>query len=181
MNEVIEGNLKFTFPAAWSVVKYDAAAGFAERRVTIQETKRVDILALDPQGCLLIIEIKDFRGFASAVGRRLNPAGPDPLHLEIAHKVRDTISIMLAAFRSRDDELRPICDHLFGGRDRRVDVILFFEEDEPRTRTARGYRDRGAVEHRIRELIRPYAFGCHVQRRRTMPADAPWSVEGIRP
>jgi hypothetical protein len=182
MPEITEGRLVFRFPDDWTVVKYDDARGFAVRRVMIDGTKKVDILALSPapQARLLIIEVKDFRDHAIENRDRMALDGSDPLHIEVAMKVRDTMAILVAAYRARDERLAPVCSHLFGGADRPVDVILFLEEDEPRVRTARGYRDRSNIQQSLKGILRPYGFRCHVQRRRTLPADSPWSVSGVR-
>jgi hypothetical protein len=182
MPEITEDRLVFRFPDDWHVVKYDDPSGFAVRRFKIDGTKKVDILALSPapEPRLLIIEAKDFRDHAIENRHRLKTDGDDPMHIEVAKKVRDTMAVLASAYRDRDEELRPVCSHLFGGVYREVEVILFLEEDEPRAQTARGFRDRSNVELGIKALLKPYGFRCHVQRRRTLPEASPWSVTALR-
>lgn len=179
MHEVTEDRLVFHFPDDWHVVKYDDKRSFASRRFKIDGTKKVDILALSPDSRLLVIEIKDFRHHAIENMHRLKPDGDDPLHIEVAKKVRDTMAVLVAAYRDGDEDLMPVCAHLFRARNRDVDVILFLEEDEPRARTARGFRDRSNVELGIQAQLKPYGFRCRVLRRRTMPADALWTVTAL--
>ena len=179
MPEIVEGRLAFRFPDDWRVVKYDDPGGFAAREVRIDGTKKIDILALRPDTRLILLEIKDFRGHRIEARDRLDPQGADPLPVEIAAKVRDTVSVLLAAFRARDQELSPIAHYLFGGARREVEMILFLEQDPERDRKLRGYRDRTSLQTAVKRLLRPYHFDCRVLRMSGMDARAPWTVRSL--
>lgn len=175
MPEIIEGELCFRFPDGWLVSKFDADDGFAVRKFQIDRTKKVDILALSPKPKLYIIEIKDFRGHDIENRDRLKTDGDDPLHVEVAEKVRDAISTLVAAFRSGDKTLKPFCEHLFGGRNREAEVILHLERDDARARTVKGHRSRADIQSKLKQLVQPYNFRCLVSQK----ADyAPWKVTG---
>lgn len=175
MPKIIEGELCFRFPDGWQAVKFDDKKGFAVGKFRIQGTKKVDILALSPEPKLYIIEIKDIHNNEIENRDRLKTDGDDPLHVEVAEKVRDSVSTLLAAFRSGDESLKPFCEHLFGGRNREAEVILHLERDNARARTTKGYRSRIDIETALKQLVQPYNFRCLVSQK----ADyAPWKVTG---
>ena len=85
--EIIEGALKFEFPATYQAAKYDDWAHYRNQfqNKCSQYNKAVDILAFEEnQNCCWLCEVKDFR---------INGRNPDklPLEQEIAQKVRDTL------------------------------------------------------------------------------------------
>ncbi len=177
MTDIVESGLVFRFPDDWTAKKYDDDTGFVARTCRIDGTKRVDIVALSPDR-LLLIEVKDFRQHAIANKDRMNIKAEDPLHMEMAKKVRDTFAFLVAAHRQDDEELRPFYAHALGSRRKPIDVILFVEEDEARARSVRGRRSRTDIEDGMRSLLRPFNVRCHVQRRRSLPPDSPWTVRG---
>lgn len=177
MKEIVEGSLLFCFPDDWQVEKYDDARGFVARNCRIDDTKRVDIVALSPEK-LFLIEVKDFRKHAIENKDRMNVRGNDPIHLEVAKKVRDTFAFLVAAHRVADETLKPFCAHALGGREKRIDVILFIEEDETRARSVKGRTSRSDLQEGIQTLLKPFGVRCHVQRRRTLPEISPWTVRG---
>lgn len=179
MPEIREGRLIFHFPADWHVVKYDDPTGFSIRRFAVDGTKKVDILALSPEPRLHIIEIKDFRHHGIENLHRMQTGSRRPLHIEVAKKVRDTMAVLVAAYREGDPTLDPFCEHLLGSRAQPVEVVLFLEEDEDLAMTARGYRDRSNIELGIRTQLKPYGFRCRVLRRRTLPQDNIWQVTSL--
>jgi hypothetical protein len=65
MPTIIEGALRFDFPAGWTAAKYDEETGFYRTIVTrhVQHTRDVDIVACPPDETarLLFIEAKDYR------------------------------------------------------------------------------------------------------------------------
>ncbi|SMH58652.1 hypothetical protein [Azospirillum agricola] len=177
MREIVEGSLLFRFPDGWEAEKYDDEGGFVARTCRIDGTKRVDIVALSPDR-LLLIEVKDFRRHAIENKDRMDVKGEDPLHVEVAKKVRDTFAFLVAAHREEDEALKPFYTHALGSRKKPIDVILFVEEDEARASSVRGSRLRTDLAEGMRTLLRPFGVRCHVQRRRSMPEDSPWTVRG---
>lgn len=177
MIDIIEDKLLFRFPDDWIAEKYDRHDGFAARKCKIDGTKRVDILALS-QDELWMIEVKDFRNHAIENKHRMDTDSNDPLHVEVAQKVRDTIAFLFAAYRAGDETLKPYCRHAFVKPDLRVQVILFVEEDEARARILCGRYSRSNLEAGLKVLLAPFGVRCHVQRRSTLPPTCPWTVCG---
>lgn len=161
MTAVTEGRLIFNFDERWSVVKFDAEAGFASR-IDIPSTKKVDIVAAC-QTILLLIEIKDFRGHEANNTHRFARRGDAPLPVELAQKVRDTVSMLLAAQRSQDRDLKRAYDHLFDRAVKPVEVVLFLERDKVRNRKNTGYVSTQNIKGWMTSRLRPYKFSCTVQ------------------
>ena len=178
MTEIVEGNLVFSFPDDWKAEKYDDARGFAARTCRIDETKRIDIVALSPDR-LLMFEVKDFRDHAIENKDRMAVKGDDPLHVEVAKKVRDTFAVLVAAHRAGDETLKPFYSYALGSRKNPIDVILFVEENEDRARSIRGSRLRSDLKGGMEVLLKPFGLRCHVQRRKSMPDTSPWTVRGV--
>lgn len=125
-----------------------------------------------------MIEVKDFRTHAIENKHRMEMDGEDPLHVELAKKVRDTVAFLFAAYRDGDETLAPYCQHAFAKPDRRITVVLFVEEDEQRVRTVKGRSLRTNIEQGMKTLLAPFGVRCHVQRRSTLPPNCPWTVRG---
>lgn len=90
MKTVTEGKLAFDFPAEWRVAKYDEWGFYLSHFQNVCDgAKGIDILALNPNQCLWLIEIKDYR----AVPRQKTLE----LVQEVAIKVRDTLAGLMAA------------------------------------------------------------------------------------
>jgi len=77
--EFEERNVVIQFPSPlWQVVKYDATGSFHCSHVqSSQNTPAVDFIATNGQ-TLLLLEIKDFRGYAEENRARLSPTEPQP-------------------------------------------------------------------------------------------------------
>ena len=90
MSKIIEGDLTFCFPDDWQVTKFD---GWSFYRNQFQQVcggaKAIDILALAPDYCLWLIEVKDYRQQRRAKTIELTD--------EIAYKVRDSLAALVAA------------------------------------------------------------------------------------
>lgn len=178
MIEIDEGKLRFLFPDRWNALKYDAEDGFVALNCIIPGTKRVDIVARSSEGELLLIEVKDFRGHRIENKHRTQTDGDDPLHIEVAQKVRDTFACFLAAHRSGDTTLKPFYDKVIGSKKNPIDVILFLEEDKESGKSVRK-PTRQDIRAHIQKHLKPFHVNCQIQRRVSMPAESPWKVIGI--
>lgn len=82
--------LTFTFPENWNAQKYDEwvfyRQQFAKQRNGI---KAVDAIAIDPDRCAFLIEVKDYR--------HPDTEKPSQLPAAIAAKVLDTLAAMIPA------------------------------------------------------------------------------------
>ena len=87
-----EGNVEWTFPNGWSVVKFDDWAFYRKQfQSCAKGNKAMDIVALPPASDVLwLIEAKDYR-------RNRRDPSKGPLPMEIAEKARDTLAGLLAA------------------------------------------------------------------------------------
>ncbi|MEO5372735.1 MAG: hypothetical protein H7840_00490 [Alphaproteobacteria bacterium] len=171
MITICEGRLCFEFPDEWRAIKYDDEDGFACRKITIPDTRKVDMIVLSPSAVMLF-EVKDFRHYAIENKCRFDLDGNDSLHVEIAKKVRDTLSVLIAAHRQNVDVLFDACRRTHKGD--KTEVILFLEEDEE---CIRKFSDRRSnIQDSINIMLKPFNIRCQVQRRRTLPSSSPWRV-----
>ncbi len=120
MTTITEGVLAFDFLATWRATKYDKWAFYINHFQTVcGSAKAVDIVALAPNGCLWLIEIKDYR------------AGPRQKAIElveeIALKVRDTLA-GLAAARLRANNTNEADAARRASRCNDIKVVLHLEQ-----------------------------------------------------
>ena len=105
MSRLVESNLVFTFPAEWTVRKYDDTAAY--QSLSGHGLKGVDFIALAPNDQLWLIEVKNYRPRISPRnGReyRADRKPPEQLVRQIAGKFTDSqrlIRIVCAYFRRR--------------------------------------------------------------------------------
>lgn len=181
MTEIREKNQIFRFPVDWAAIRFDDPHGFAAKVWKCGETQcRVDLLAHDGKR-LYLIEVKDFRGRQADLEKELDPSGKDALWKSACRKIRDSLMILMGAYRSRDGGLEPFCRTLFEGTDTRIDAILFLDRDADANRTATGYFSSANLRDRIAKQLRPLRFECAVLGQDTMPPDHPWSVRDAAP
>ena len=162
MTTVDEGRLTLVFDdEVWKAVKYDVPNGFADG-IKIPATKKVDILAVSTH-TLMMIEVKDFRGREAGHPERFAKGGSDLIEVEIAQKVRDTVAVLLAAFRCHDSTLKPMSDHLFDRGRKSVEIVFFLERDNNVQRKVTRYRSTKTIGDAVGKLLRPFKVGCSVQ------------------
>ncbi|MBX3448930.1 MAG: hypothetical protein KF777_05180 [Planctomycetaceae bacterium] len=91
MPAYVEGNLTFSFPRYWKVLKYDDSVfHVSEFQSTCGGAKAIDFVALEPnKACCWMIEVKDYR-----VHCQTNAVD---LAAIVAHKVRDTLAGLAVA------------------------------------------------------------------------------------
>ncbi len=126
MTTVTEGALAFRFPNQWRVGKYDEWVYYLGHFQNVcRGAKGVDVVAVAPNGCLWLIEIKDYRA-----GPRDNPLD---LADEFAQKVRDTLAgIAAARVRANDAAEKETADRACGCSD--IRVVLHLEQPAKGTR-----------------------------------------------
>jgi len=92
--------LTFTFPAHWTVSKFDEWNFYRNHFVKqIAGIKAVDAIAIDPDHCVFLVEVKDYR--------HPETEKPSELPAAIANKVLHTLAAMLPAkLYALDDEKR---------------------------------------------------------------------------
>lgn len=128
MKTINEGNLAFTFPAAWEVIKYDDTDFYRQKlERTGAGLSAVDIVVRtnNTPSHLLMIEVKDFRGHG-VDNRKRQTSGE--LVTEVIQKALHTLSGIYTASRITDIELEPICQLLISPPEK-LELVLFMEED----------------------------------------------------
>ena len=131
MTTFLESDLKFQFSSNWWVVQYDDLTDYANLKNTVEGSKAVDFIGILSNKTLVFFEIKNFRGHRIENKPRLS-AGHDPLELEIAQKVRDTLAGVAAASRNSTHlrtEWQRVLSFLQNERIN-VEVVLWLEEDK---------------------------------------------------
>ena len=120
MPTITEGKLTFDFRADWQVSQYDAWVFYQKRfRHACGGSRGVDILALDPNRCLWLIEIKDYRQH-----RRTKP---EDLATEVARKARDTLAgLVVARFQATEPKEQRFATAALGFR--QIKVVLHLEQ-----------------------------------------------------
>ncbi len=88
--------LRLTMPVGWWVWKYDDSAFHRNQfQAFAGGSKAMDAVALDANGILWLIEVKDYR--------RQRRSKPSSVFVEVAHKVRSTLAgLAVARVRAND-------------------------------------------------------------------------------
>ncbi len=94
-----ESHLRFEFGEEWTLVEqYDEHADFDEIKDAVSETKGVDFVGILQNEALYFFEVKNFRGHRISSKGRFRE-DDDPIWLEVAQKVRDTIAGIIGGNR----------------------------------------------------------------------------------
>lgn len=156
--------LTFTFPDQWDASKYDEWS-FYRNQFSRQGSgiKAVDAIAIDSDGMVFLIEVKDYR--------HPDTEKPSELPAAIARKVLHTLSAMLPAklHASDPDEARLAGNVL---KCRSLRVVAHIEQPQ----SHRGVVDPANLKQKLRELLR--AIDPHVKVVSTANMQRlPWTVE----
>lgn len=120
MPTITEGKLAFTFPAGWVVSKYDDWTHYRKQFIKVcNGVKAVDVLALEPETCCWLLEVKDYREHVRT--KTIDLAD------ELADKIRDTLAgIMSAQYNANDYQERASAKQAV--RMSRLRVVLHLEQ-----------------------------------------------------
>ena len=174
----IESNMRFSFDASkWaSLMQYDVETDYKKMKDVVQETKAVDFIGILEGEILSFIEVKNFRGHRIENKPRLGGTD-DPLELEVAQKVRDTIAGIIGAARNSThlQENWTKYSNFLLHQKKIIHVILWLEEDNILVptimRTKRERARGGTLIQRLRQnmnWLTPYIFVSNI-------ADNPYS------
>jgi hypothetical protein len=122
-----EGDLQFSFPKNWSVIKFDDTQFYRQKIIpTAGNLKSVDILAMPQQNKLLMIEVKDFRGYAAKNKHRITSG---ELVVEVIEKAMHTLSALyLAKYTNHSETINFVGQQLTPPA--KIELVLFMEEDQ---------------------------------------------------
>ena len=168
MNEIKEGDLKFSFPDCCEVGQYDQWSFYRNQFQSVAgESKAVDILCLAEDAAWLV-EIKDYRQHPREKSTDLGD--------EIATKVRDTLSGLAAASaNANDDEERTLARRMLAKR--RWRVVLHLEQPQVRSRLRPTPFNLADVELKLRGQLKAVDAHPLVLDRHTERTNIPWTVQ----
>ncbi|MBI5917090.1 MAG: hypothetical protein HY842_17090 [Bacteroidetes bacterium] len=129
-----ESNLQFVFnDMHWEhLLKFDDETDFKQAQEAVQGTKGVDFSGIFEKNTLVLIEVKNFRGYRIENKPRM-VGGDDPLWLEIARKMRDAIAVIVGAARNYPHQATAWNAYLEVLRNKRkqLHLVLWLEQDAP--------------------------------------------------
>lgn len=162
---VVDGRT-LTFPEDWTVSKFDEWAYYLNQFQSQQSGyKAVDLLAVSPDRCLYLIEVKDY----------LIPGTPKPSNLPevVAKKVVDTLAALIpAAIHANNSDERALAG--LARKCRSIRVVLHCEL--PRRHMP--VIDPTALSMRLTKLVRAIDPHAVVVDSRTL--HLPWAVASTR-
>ena len=170
MPTVIEGNLRFQFPAGWRTEKFDGSSFYRNQFQRVcGGAKAVDILALGPDRSAWFIEIKDFRAHPRQKSMDLVQ--------EVAAKVRDSLAAVLpASVNANDAEEKEFARGALTSRS--INVVLHLEQPAARSRLFPREFDLANVRQKLRQLLKPVDAHLKVVGSGTVRGrEIPWTVE----
>ena len=167
MPAITEGDLIFTFANGWSAEKYDGWSHYRNQFMsTCGGTKAMDVLAMEPQGCCWLVEVKDYRRH-----RRTKT-----IHLaeEVAKKVRDTLAGLVSArFHANDAGEMDAAKRAL--RSTNIRVVLHLEQTTKPSGLFPRAIDPADVLQRLKQLIKAIDPHPRVVESARM-ASIPWEV-----
>ncbi|MGB0931859.1 MAG: hypothetical protein ACPGVB_13840 [Chitinophagales bacterium] len=161
MNVFEESNLRFEFSDDWTFIEqYDILADFDRIKNSIEGTKGVDFLGILKDKALYFFEVKNFKGHRITSKGRFDEED-NPIWLEVAQKVRDTVAGIIGASRkSLDKEERlqwqEIAEYLINAN-KRVIVVLWLEQDgdndQPEYKRKRKKGRKTSIKGKLKESL----------------------------
>lgn len=153
-----ESDLKFEFSEAWWVEQYDDLTDYKNLKNVVPGSKGVDFIGILNNETLSFIEVKNFRGHRIESKPRLQ-LGEDPIEIEVAQKVRDTLAGVTAAARNSThlkNQWQNVLTFLQNDK-KNVEVILWLEEDpfthSAVTNTKRNNANSGTLSRRVKQKL----------------------------
>ncbi|APW60528.1 hypothetical protein [Paludisphaera borealis] len=167
MATLTEGKLRFTFAEDWTVSQYDDWGHYRNQFIKVcGSIKAVDVVAIEPNGCCWLLEIKDYREHVRT----------KTIHLadEMAEKVRDTLAGLVAAQFRADDESEKIAAKQ-ALRATSLRVVLHLEQPTKPSKLFPRAINPATVLQRLRQLIK--AIDPHPQVVETATSrNLPWTI-----
>jgi|SRR5579871_444719 len=144
MPRLVVDTLTFDFPAGWTASQYDGWSFYRHRfNRFLHGIKAVDILAIDPNGTVFLVEVKDYRRHPRKKTIRLAD--------EVAKKVLDTLAAMLPSRVNGDVD----SEVLFSTQvlnTTRLRVVLHLEQPAKHSKLFPRAIDPADVESKMRQL-----------------------------
>jgi len=164
--ENIDG-LTFTFPAHFQTSKYDDWSYYRNQFSRISTgIKAVDLLVIDPTNAAWLVEGKDYRQH-----QRTKPC---ELHVEIALKIRDTLSALLpASLNATVDTEKEFAKKILTSHQLRV--VLHLEQPAKQSKLFPRAIDPNSVRSKLRQSLKAIDAHCLVVEANNM-CNLGWNV-----
>ena len=141
----IGSSLRFDFnDKAWhNVIKYDSEKespqiDYDKIKNAIERTKAVDFIGIYQKDELTFFEVKNFKFYRIESKDRIEKGDDknEPLDIEIAKKVRDTLAGIIGGARNSTHQRQIWKDYLniFSNENKRIRIVLWLEQDRPNDR-----------------------------------------------
>jgi hypothetical protein len=168
MIQFSESKLLFEFTDDWSdVMKYDEEVDYKKINDAVPETKAVDFMGVLQNDKLFFFEVKNFRKKDRANGdtendetkERLERENHNSLTIEIAQKIRDTLSGILNSARHSTNKKETWKKYLslIQNEKKPIYVVVWVENDRLSTRPDVFNRRRdarnGTIEQRLKKRL----------------------------
>lgn len=129
-----ESNLQFVFnDVKWAhLLKFDEETDFKLTEESVSGTKGIDFSGIFEKSTLVLIEVKNFRGYRIENKPRMI-GGADPLWLEVAQKMRDAIAVKVGAARNSTHQAATWNAYLeiLKNQKKQLHLVLWLEQDAP--------------------------------------------------
>ncbi len=167
MPTITEGKLTFAFHDEWNVSKYDDWGHYRNQFIRVcGGVKAVDVLALEPQECCWLLEIKDYREHVRT--KTIDLAD------EVAEKVRDTLAGLVGTqFCANDEGEKNSARQAL--RAKNLKVVLHLEQPAKHSTLFPRAINPAAVLQRLKQLIEAIDPHPRVVEKASM-AGIPWTV-----
>ncbi|MCP4699099.1 MAG: hypothetical protein GY862_19935 [Gammaproteobacteria bacterium] len=147
MPSLTEGKLIFEFPNDWQVEKFDEWSFYLNQFQNVcGGTKAVDVLALDPDLCVWMIEIKDYREHQREKIM--------DLPMEAACKVRDSLAAIIAAAKNANDRDEKQIAKKMLTSSKKLRVILHLEQPVKPSKLFPRAIDPAKIEQKLKQLLK---------------------------
>ncbi len=156
-----ESNLRFDFSDDWTFIEqYDLLSDYDRIKNAITGTKGVDFVGILNDKTLYFFEVKNFKGHRISSKGRFSD-DDDPIWLEVAQKVRDTVAGIIGASRKsldREEKLQwqNVAEYLIDSN-KRVIIVLWLEQDgdndkqEYKRKRKKGYKT--TIKGKLKESL----------------------------
>lgn len=166
-----EGRLSFSFPDKTLASQYDEWTFYSNRfNSAFGGTKAVDIIHVDAEGTAWLIEAKDYRA-----SRRTKPSD---LGDEIALKVRDTLTGLVAArFQAQDALEKRAAKKVLKARQLRV--VLHLEQPQKPSKLFPQVINPANIKQQLKQLLKSVDPHPVVVNRQSLKTTMNWTVGNI--
>lgn len=136
----------FHFPANWQIAKFDDWSFYRNQYMKMHNgIKALDLLAQDPQQCLWLLEVKDYRQH-----KRTKPSALD---VEVATKLENTLAALLPARCNATPTEAGLARQFLSSK--RLRVVLHLEQPAKHSKLRPRAINPVDVQQKLRQRLKP--------------------------